>query len=234
MSKTIYTGLEGQGKSLKLAMKASDILDRNTKFKQTYDITRPIRSNLLFSKDFEAHAKYNGIPIDYWQNLSELTSFENCDVIIDEVATYFDSRLWASLSLDARRWLSQGNKRGIEIYGSSQDFAQVDKSFRRLVNELYEIQKVVGSGRPSATKPPITRIWGICLCWELDPRAYVEDEKKYLSSIPDFFFIEEKYCKIFDTTQKVKLSTIEPYKHIVKTCEDPTCQYHRVGKVLHE
>lgn len=234
MSKTIYTGLEGQGKSLKLAMKASDLVVRNSKWYATYGKKRPIASNLTFSEEFRAHANDSGVPIDYWQNISELTALENCDVLIDEVGTYFDSRLWASLSLDARRWLSQGSKRGIEIYGTAQDFAQVDKSFRRLVNELYEIQKVVGSGRPAPTKPPIERVWGLCFCWELDPRAYSEDEKKYLSSIPDFFFIEEKYCKIFDTSQKIKLSKVEPYKHIVKTCEDPTCTYHRVGKVLHE
>jgi len=149
---------------------------------------------------------------------------------MDEVGAYFDSRLWQDLSLDARLWLAQGSKSGIELYGSSQDFAQVDKSFRRLVNYLYEITKIVGSPRPSATRPPVKKIWGLCLIRELDPRNYNEDKKKFAGeyALPSFFLIQRKYCEIFDTTQKIGRGKFPALRHEERFCEVPNCSFHKV------
>lgn len=230
--KIIYAGLESSGKSLKLAMTVSDILQRNAKWKKDSGIVRPIVSNIEFSRDFVAYAQELGVPISYWKNLDDLIKLEHADVIIDEVGNYFDSRLWADLSLDVRRWLTQGAKSGIEIYGSAQDFAQVDKSFRRLCNYLYDITKIVGSPRPSPTKPPIKRIWGVCVMKELDPRSYNEDDKKFVKSgfavLPHIFFIQRKYCEIFDTTQKIVRSKPALLRHEDRYCEDPNCSFHKV------
>lgn len=229
--KIIYSGLESSGKSLRLAKVTADILDRNSKWLEKTGLQRPIYSNIKFSKEFEDYATLRGVEIHYWQNLDDLTKLDNADIIIDEVGTYFDARLWADLSLDVRRWLSQGAKRGIEIYGSAQDFAQIDLAFRRLVNHLYHIVKLVGSPRPSATRPPIKRIWGICSMRELNPREYKEDKKQFdkTSVFPSFFFIEKQYCEIFDTTQKIERSLPPLMKHIERECED-NCGFH---KILH-
>jgi len=161
---------------------------------------------------------------------------ENCDVIIDEVGNYFDSRMWADLSLDVRKWLTQGSKCGIEIYGSAQDFAQVDKSFRRLVNALYDIRKLFGSRRPAATKPPVKRIWGLCLARELDPQGYDEDKKAFNGSfIPIPFLIRRKDCEIFDTKQKIGRSEYPALRHEVRRCQhheasggDGSCTFCKV------
>jgi len=239
MSKVIFAGLESSGKSYKLAVVAVDLLYRNAKWKKKSGVTRVIASNLKFSDSFNALAKSLDIPIVYWHNLDDLIKLENADVIIDEVGNYFDSRLWADLSLDVRRWLTQGAKSGVEIYGSAQDFAQVDKSFRRLCNELYEITKMIGSPRPSPTKPPVKRIWGLCLMRELDPRAYKEDDKKFASSfaLPKFFTLRRDYCEVFDTTQKIERSAPPAFRHEEKYCEDENCPLHgRVGgraKIIH-
>jgi len=224
--KKIYTGLESAGKSLKLAETVEWLVDRNAKWYEKSGSIRPIASNLIFSKDFTEKAKEKGIPITYWQNLDDLIKLEQCDIIIDEVGNYFDSRMWADLSLDVRKWLTQGAKSGIEMYGSAQDFAQVDKSFRRLVNELYEIRKIVGSRRPSATKPAVKRIWGLCAAYSVNPRSYKEDEKEYETAlIPTFFAIRKRHCEIFDTTQKIGRSTYPALRH-----EERVCQNHqRVG-----
>jgi len=230
MSKVIYSGLESSGKSLKLAMVTVSLLYRNSRWLQKSGVIRPIISNLKFSQDFNSLAENLGIPLLYWQNLDELIKYDNADVIIDEVGNYFDSRMWQDLSLDVRRWLTQGAKSGIEIYGSAQDFAQVDKSFRRLTNSLYEITKVIGSSRPSPTKPPVKRIWGVCMIRELDPRSYNEDKKKFASSfsIPSFFLIARKYCEIFDTTQKIERGIFPRLRHEERFCEDPTCGFHKI------
>lgn len=235
--KIIYSGLESSGKSLKLAMMVVDIAYRNSKWREKTGIVRPIASNLRFSDKFHQFVTEElMIPISYWQNLEELEKLEQCDVIIDEVGNYFDSRMWTDLSLDVRRWLTQGAKSGIEIYGSAQDFAQIDKAFRRLVNHLFHITKLVGSRRPSNTKPPVKTIWGICSIKELDPMGYEEDKSKFAPKtlIPSFFMIRREYCEIFDTTQKIIRSKPYPYKHIERECEIPGCKHlspHR--RIIH-
>jgi hypothetical protein len=240
--KVIFSGLEGSGKSLKLAMLAPAIVTRNSKWfdkqKALYDagkqatepVMRSIASNLRFSEEFSDWAmKEMGVPIIYWDNLSELIELENVDVFIDEVGNYFDSRMWTDLSLDARRWLTQGSKMGIELYGTAQDFAQVDKAFRRLVNHLVHVTKIAGSRRPSATKPPVKRIWGVCSTKELDPQQYDEEKSKFNGSPLSFrfFYIRKQYCDIFDTTQKIKRSKPMPFKHTDRFCELENCGFHK-------
>lgn len=236
MSKTIYSGLEGSGKSLKLAMVAVDLAHRNSKWAQSSGVVRPIASNLQFSENFTRYVTQDlGIPIIYWENLDDLIELEQCDVLIDEVGNYFDSRGWQELTLDARRWLTQGSKMGIELYGTAQDFAQVDKSFRRLVNNLIHIRKMVGNPRPSATRPPIKFIWGACMSLELDPQTYNEDKSKFETlNIFSFrmFFIRKEFCEIFDTTQKIKKSAPPKLKHIERFCEfhdipNGACTFHK-------
>ena len=237
MSKIIYTGIESSGKSLRMAIEIPKIVKRNAKwFKQT-GIVRPIYSNLKFTEKFEIWAKEDmKIPIIYWKNLDELIGVENADIMIDEIGNYFDSRNWSDLSLDVRRWITQGAKCGVEIWGSAQDFAQVDLAFRRLVNELYEIVKVIGSPRPSNTRPPVKRIWGLCWIRSVQSKNYKEDEKKYLDIIGSIFFIKKEDCEIFDTTQKIEKSAPTLMKHTERFCEhyqDPnhSCKF---CKTFHE
>jgi len=227
--KIIYSGLESSGKSLRLAMEAERLVRRNSRWFKKTGILRPIHSNMHFSASFTQYAKEAGIPLEYWVNLGDLVLLDNVDIIIDEVGNYFNSRQWENLSTDVLSWLTQGAKRGIEIYGSAQDFAQVDKAFRRLVNELFLIRKIVGSGRPAATKPPIKRVWGICMVSQLDPQGYYEDKKKFVSGgiIPAFFTIQKKYCDIFDTTQKIQKGVLPPYQHMERFCSLPNCEFHK-------
>jgi len=233
MSKIIFAGLESSGKSLQLARQAEKIVLRNAKWREQSGIVRPIYSNMIFSQDFKDGATELGIPILEWENLDDLVKISNADVFIDEVGNYFDSRSWTDLSLDVRRWITQGAKAGVEIYGAAQDFAQVDIAFRRLVNELWQVTKLIGSPRPAATKPPVKRIWGVCLMRELDPRAYKEDEKRFASDslLPKFFFIRRFYCEIFDTLQFIKKTKPATMKHVERFCEDPACGFKKVSHV---
>jgi len=230
--KTVYSGLESSGKSLKLAMVATEIVERNSKWKEKSGIERPIYSNLRFTEAFTDWAiNEKGIPIYYWENIDDLISISSADVFIDEVGNYFDSRMWQELGLDARRWLTQGAKVGIEIYATAQDFAQVDKAFRRLVNNLYHIRKIIGSRRPTPTKPPVKKIWGVCLMNELNPQEYDEDKSKFANTgLADFsiFFIEKEFCEIFDTTQKIERSKPPLMKHVERMCELTNCTFHKV------
>lgn len=247
--KYIVTGLESSGKSLKLAMIAEKLVARNSiwlkkqeidykklgpmgfqkKYKRETPYARPIASNMHFSEQFTAVADKNRIPIIYWRHKHELISLEECDIICDEVANYWNSRMWQDMSTDELQWLSQGAKRGIEFYGASQDFAMVDKGFRRLTNRLFFIYKIIGSRRPSATKPPVRSVWGVCLVFEMDPRLYKEDEAvmQRKSLIPDWFTIQKKYCDLFNTNERIKRSEAIPLRHVERECELEDCEFHK-------
>lgn len=230
--KVVFSGKESSGKTLKLAEIVAKIAYRNHDWFKKSGQHRPIALNFPLSEEFETFCREElQVPIMYWKNIDDLIKLKQCDVFIDEIGNYFDSRMWQELSLDARSWLSQGAKTGVELYGAAQDFAQVDKAFRRLVNHLFLIKKIIGSRRPSPTKPPIRFIWGICLVFELDPDGYDEDKKKFAGSgmmIPSIMFIERKYCEMFDTTYRLLKSNPPPYRHIERECENEKCDFHRV------
>jgi len=235
--KIIYSGLESSGKSLQLAMRAEAIMIRNVKWKKRSGKARQIWTNTPFSEAYVEYGKKEGIEVHVWKDLEELITKRDCDIFIDEIGTYFDARFWADLSIDVRRWIQQGAKMGIELYGACQDFAQVDIAFRRLTTQLFQITKIIGSGRPSPTKPPIKRIWGFCHMVELDPRAYDESKKKFMGAgllnwFTGWFTIQRRYCEMFDTRFFLEKSKPVPYKHVQRFCEhygEPghNCDYER-------
>jgi len=241
MSIAIFTGLPGSGKSYKLGQTVLDILHENKKrFEKQIDkywTTKSLRvlkeperrylwTNLQLSPEIEK--EYKGY-IKYWTELRQLTPLRDADVVIDEIATYFDARLWETLSLELRRWLAQHRKFGIEIYGTAQDFAQTDKAFRRLTSDLLHLTKIIGSRDISATKPSPKYIWGFSLVQTLDPQRYDEEKSKFANNgIPKFMWIGKAGTDVFDTRAEVKLSSALPLKHIQKECEDLTCGYHKV------
>jgi len=228
MSKVIFTGLEDSGKSLKLASTAMELVFQNSKWAKITGVPRPIVSNLEFSQRFVDWAQDDhGIPIRYWKDIEELPAMTDCDLICDEIGTYFDSRTFKDLPLDVRLWLAQASKLGVDMYGSAQDFAQVDISFRRLTTHLFQITKIIGSARPTKTRPPVNKVWGVCMMRQLDPVAYDEQSKKFANDgLPSFFFIQKKICEIFDTTKRIPKSKPVPFKHIARTCTEPHCQFH--------
>lgn len=239
----IFTGLPGSGKSYKLGRVVVEILYRNKKaFEKAEDFywttklptmrypeRRMLFTNLaLGGSVMEEFSSY----IKEWKDLRTLIPLRDADVVIDEVATYFDARLWETLSLEMRRWLAQHRKFGIEIYGTSQDFAQVDKAFRRLTSDLLYLTKLMGSRDISATKPPPRFIWGLALVRELDPTVYDEQKSKFGNSgIPKFMWISRKGTELFDTRAEVAMSQAVAKRHVDLVCEKPGCAYHSVAHV---
>jgi len=231
--KVIFSGLESSGKSLLLARTVRELVYRNAKWLKVTGVPRPIRSNIRFASHVVDYAKGMGIEILYWKDLDELLPYGEFDLIIDEVGTYFDSRKWADLSLDVRRWIAQGAKAGIEMYGTAQDFAQTDKSFRRLTSHLFLLRKIIGSGDISPTRPAPRWIWGIVVVRELDPTTYDEQKSKFGSGgmIPSLMYITRKATEIFNTRAEVRMSSALPLKHIEKECENIDCAFHKTVHV---
>jgi len=248
----IFTGLPGSGKSAKLARTAIGVLYRNKKWyerllklyeKEPENIIfwneklqeyepprqRKLWTNLKLSDEVEEEFPNQ---IAYWTDLRQLTPLRDVDVLIDEVATYFDARLWETLSLEMRRWLAQHRKFGIEIYGTSQDFAQVDKAFRRLTSNLLYLTKLIGTRDISPTRPPPKFILVVSLVRELDPTVYDEQKSKFGGgSMPTFMLITGDDVKIFDTRAEVALSHALPLKHIERECERADCPFHKTQHV---
>lgn len=225
--KIIYSGLEGSGKSLRLARLARIVLKDNTYYLKKTGSPRPIYTNMMFSDSYKSKAEKSGIPIIEWSNLEDLIGLTGCDIFIDEIGTYFDSRLWSELPLSVRRWIAQCDKNGVNIYGTAQDFAQVDKSFRRLVSKLYHVSKVFGSPRPHPSYPVVKRPYGFFMVRSLDPRGYKEDEPKLdKSGLPSFFLLDEIDYLVYSTNQSIEMSKSLPLRHAVRSCK--TCGLEKV------
>jgi hypothetical protein len=228
----VISGLPGAGKSLKLARVVVDLLYRNRAWynnpKNKDKIKRILYTNLKLApalmKEFEGY-------IHEWTETIELVKTRNCDVIWDELATAMDATQWQNMSLELKRWLQQHRKYGIEIYGTTQDFAQVDKSFRRLVSDLIHVTKIIGSRDKSSTMPEVKRIWGICTVRTLDAQKYNEESSKFeATGLPQFMLITKKDIEIYDTTAEIKLGAYPPLRHITRSCENDNCDH---VKTLH-
>jgi len=232
--KRVYTGFESAGKSYLLAIDARNLIIRNSEWARVLKLpVRPILSNMSFTPEFEEFAKDMEVPIIYWKSLEEIKNFSECDIICDEIGKFFDSRFWEKLSLEIRTWCSEGAKKGIHWYAGAQDFAQVDKSFRRLVQpgDLVQVTKVMGSRRPSATMPPVKKIWGILFLRNLNPQGYSEDKKEFEGSgFPSIKFIHRRYCEIFDTNRRIDSDNRIVLRHVDAYCSDANCSHH---KILH-
>jgi len=215
--KTVYIGKEGSGKTLLMGNDTAWIIKRNAKLYKKYGIMRPIRSNIAYSTELEEYAKSQNVPIYYWRNLEELETFSECDLFIDEVGAYFDSRTFADLPLTTRLWLAQAQKLGVDIYAGAQDWGQIDVSFRRLVSTLYELKKVIGSRRPSRTRPSGKRPWAIVFSWEVAPASSNDSsELKTLSIFPGIHFAGKKHFKRFNTNARILTSDAAPLQRIVR------------------
>jgi len=213
---TVWTGLPGSGKSARMARAILNLLKRNKNWYKQTGILRPVRSNLKLAPKYEE--KYREFLV-YWKDPAELVEFVDCDVVIDEIATYFDATAWKDLSPDVKRFLQQHRKLGIEIYANTQTFATIDISFRRLTDELLIMKKLIGSKDPSPTKPPIKRIWGVSLVRHLDPRNYKEDEAENKARGFGLFFITREFtADFYDTRQKIVKGEMPPLKHIERKC----------------
>lgn len=243
MSIRMVIGLPGAGKTQLTVHWLRKVLRRNKKWRSRTKtrlcpegITRKVYVN------FDLKPKY----LERWKDFivryedpEELTKIEDADIFIDEVARYFDGRDWEKLSFDLRAFLQEHDKVGCDIYANTQTPRSVDVAFRRLCERVWRISKIIGSRRPSKTRPPIWIIWGICFIRELEPKSFskeFEDEAyktRFLGFFPwPFFWLGRARSDWYDTRQKIIPGAMPPLRHRVAYCEEPGCTLHK-GKVVH-
>jgi len=215
----IIEGAPGQGKSLYTAKLAQRVLERNKKWAHQSGIVRPVYSNIHFSEEFEK--KWRGF-IKYWTTPAELVKLTDCDVLWDEIATELDSRNFANLSDELKRFLSQYRKRGVDIFANTQDFSMVDARARLMVTRVATLSKLIGSPDPSPTKPPIKYIWGLIAVREVINFKEANPDKKEYQFFPSFFFIDKEDISIYDTRQAIDSGSL-PVRRLrkeIQLCEE--------------
>jgi len=228
----ITEGAPGQGKSLYTARTTRRILERNRRWEQKGNARRKVWSNLKFSPEFES--EFDGY-IEYWTDSSVLVKLRDCDIIWDEIATELDSRNWTNLSIEMKRFLSQYRKRGIDIYGNTQDFSMVDQRARLMISNVRQLTKIMGSSDISTTKPPPKHIWGLVMIRDVINFRETEPDKKKFEILPSFMGITRELVSIYDTRQDIALGTPPPLRHEVRRCTnhrdeggDGTCDFCKV------
>lgn len=213
----IIEGKPGQGKSLYTAKLAQRLIKRNMKIAGKYAIFRPVVSNIKFAPWFEEWA---GPFLEYWNTTTEVVQLRNVDLLWDEIATELDSRNFANLSEELKRFLSQYRKRGVDIYANTQDFSMIDARARLMVTRVATLTKLMGSRDPSATKPNIKHIWGLVLIRDVENILADDPQKKRYKLGFNVFWIDKRDIEIYDTTQDIPLSPPLPLRKEVRLCPE--------------
>lgn len=214
--KIVWTGIESSGKDLHLSIQADKILRRNKAWLRKRKklgletIPRTMAFMAPMSKEFRAQVENAGLKYLEFKNLIEVLGLSECDIFIGELIKLFPSNGSNSLSREQLDFITQGAKDGVHIFAASQDFSQVHKQFRLLVNEVYVVTKLFGSKRPIKSAPPVKRIWGLCMVRRVSPASFKGDNATMESSdmFPSFTWIRREDTQRFDTSYKVPLTTL--------------------------
>lgn len=243
--KTVYNGLESSGKTYLLAKTFEECRIRNELWYKKYGFRRILAPNFSINPDYAEFIKNEspGNELRIWDKIEDVIEWEGCDFFIDEMLLYFDAVLWKDLSLEVKKWITQGAKSGNHVYGACQDFSQVAKSFRLVTNSLYKVTKIVGNKRPGKNLPPLKplfgigpKVWGIGRIRPQDPKTALDDEQKSFEEESifsiKFFTFQEKYTRLFDTNQKLKASNIIWKDHRIEICRQhgEECLNHAVHR----
>lgn len=217
--KIVWTGKESQGKSLMLSKKADEIMRRNARWVRMGLPPRTMVFNQPMSKDFQHEIKSRGLGYKEVRNKADFLEMEQVDFFCDEIVKYWPARASEPLSFEDMHFLTQGAKSGIQIYGASQDFSQVHKQFRLLVNEVYVVRKLIGSRRPMKTAPPVKYVWGLCYTRQVKPESFKGDSVTMETiGFPSMFLIDRIDCERFDTEYKIPQSDL-PIKKLRRQIE---------------
>lgn len=237
MSAYLTIGLPHHGKSLFSAKEMRRLLRRNLRWLKRTGQVRFVYSNLKVSEKWALKHQEALQLVRYWEDPMDLVVLQDVDIIWDEIARHIDSRDWTNLNPRLKKFIQEHDKLGIDIYANTQSPMQVDVMFRRNCEEIWRITKILGSRRPSPTKPPVRFIWGVCMLRRLKRVSFgkEEDQEEFeseLFSIPRFLLIDRQTCEFFDTRQQIS-NKPTPLEHSERFCPVPNCQYHRAGKIMH-
>lgn len=220
--KKVWTGIESSGKDLHLSIEAEFVLRRNIRWLKKREkqglprVPRTMAFMAPMSKGFIKEIESAGLVYKKFDNLVDILGLSEVDIFIGELIKLFPANGSNSLSREQLDFITQGAKDGVYMYCASQDFSQVHKQFRLLVNEVRLVTKILGSRRPIKSAPRVKRVWGLCMVRSVSPDSFKGDSGTMESiGFPSFTWIRLEDCLRFDTSYKVPLTTLPP-KHVRK------------------
>lgn len=212
--KKVFTGKESQGKNYILASEAYDHILRNKRWlKRTGYPSTMAFDKSSGSEKMKQLVQEAGLIYKEYENLTDILPLEEADIYMGEILKFFPARGSEPLSPEQIDFLTQGAKSGVFMYCASQDFSQVHKSFRLLVNEVYQVHKVIGSRRPIKRQPHSKYIWGLIIARKVDPESFQGDDATMdvsLFTLPKLYFINRKIVNLFKTNIKVPITEHPP------------------------
>jgi len=223
--KTLYLGDEGSGKSLAMSEQLFTAISTAEKYKKQGYQPMEIATTYLPDNGLVQLMKTKGIPWKYIEDYDDLEDLKGGFLFIDEAEVFLDARNYANLPLHVRKFFSQADKNGIEIFATAQNFAQIDISFRRLLTHIYLCRKIAGSRRPHPTRPSKKNPWGIFVLKNYEKvleEGLTEPVLKPvgLLSFSVEFYGRKRFMKN-NTNQGVKVTDVKTMRHVTKHCK--TC-----------
>lgn len=207
-----WTGKQSAGKSQLLAVHAVQVYYRNVAWiikrkKMGCDFfPRTMAFDSPMSDEFVKMVESAGLVYVHFRTFNDIMPLVEIDIFIHEIVSWFPQRGSEPLLPEQVEFLSQCDKEGIEIYFCTQDFSLVHKQFRLHVTNLKLVFKLIGSRRPTRSSPPVKHIWGVVLCWDLDPSSFNGDDVSIerQSLMPSFYLINREDTQLYNTSYRVK------------------------------
>lgn len=224
----------GSGKTIDHVNTSLDLLKRSVKIEKKYKLgIRQIWSNFHLSSEIETkykerfftwHDPLEMIFIDYPKNTQIRRDF---DCLWDEMAVELPSDRWKEVDPEIRRFFAQHRKRGIQIYGNTQDYMMLDINARRMATRVFQTHKIIGNRDPSSTLPKIRFIWGLIAKWELDKACIRSDDmlRKHVSLLPLWLVISRRLVNAYDTGEDIAKCR-DSFKHLTRECL--VCGYKKI------
>lgn len=216
---TVYTGLPGSGKTVMLARKALALLEQARTLERKHNVIRKVKTNVALSPLIvKEYGKY----LEHFTDLYTMHQWKDCDIVIDELAVYFDSHEWERTTQDTKAFLRLHRHYKVNIWGVAQDFLTVDKSFRRLTAHLYHIDRIFAFREPTLSNPEPKHPFLLSVIREVMPTLW-EVEKEYYQYIPattTYEFFTKKDFSIFDTHADLPPVPLPPLKREIRVCPD--------------
>lgn len=231
--KTVWIGFESSGKSLMMFRRMVQIIDRNSRYINKYNTKpRAVATNSAITTSLAMYAKSKGVELIYVQDIDDIVKLRGCDLFLDELSIYFDARKFADLPLYVRRWSSQASKLGVHIYGTTQNWQQVDIAFRRLTDNVTWCSKFAGSKRPHPTFPSSKKPWAwFCLT---EYTNYIDKSTGETVLKPKGILFKYTYTKLnkndvrfFETGAEIEEGSPPPLRKVVRTCPEDGFQQVR-------
>jgi len=237
----VYTGRPGAGKSSKFADKMVAVMLRNKAwYERLYmypiDGFIPIKRKVYTNSPIKKEVIEKLGLKDYYgefRGIHQALNLRDCDIFWDEMQVDCHIDQDQKLPRQAFEFFQQHRKLGLEIYATSQDFAQLTKGVRRTVMHLVYYVKIIGSRNPSATRPPVKKPFLLSLGFTLDPALYEEDSSKKglgfdLSTFPEIMYLNAEKLLRYSTGYIITQGDLPPFQHYERRCGNPSCTHCKV------